>query len=294
MAAPNGMTARAAVLLAAGGLLAPILGCAHGGGAADLATLTSNSDQVLWEAGQKALKKHDYEAARQHFKRIVEAFPQSEFGPESRLAVGDAYFQEGGTANWILAVGAYREFLTLFPSHPKSDYAQLQIAEAYFKQKNGPDRDQTATQHAVEEYQRLLDINPNSPLAETARARITECRQSLARAEFLAGYFYQRTRKAYRAAVLRYEAVLKDYPDYGRTDEVLYRLAECQTITGRAAEALPLLSRLLQEYPQSEYTKDAKDLMETASNAAPPPPAPAASPGASPAPSPSPTPGALP
>jgi len=290
VAAQPGVTARAAALLAALGLVLPFMGCAHGGGTADLATLTSNSDQVIWEAGQKALKKHDYEAARQHFKRIIEAFPQSEFGPESRLAVGDAYFQEGGTASYILAVGAYREFLTLFPSHPKSDYAQLQIAESYFKQRNGPDRDQTATLHAVEEYQRLLDINPNSPLAETARGRITECRQSLARAEFLAGYFYQRTRKAYRAAVLRYEAVLKDYPDYVHTDEVLYRLAECQTITGRAAEALPILSRLLQEYPQSEYADDAKRLMETASTAAPPPPPPAASPTASPSPSPSPAP----
>ena len=80
-----------AVLLAAAALAGA---CAHGGGPADLATLTSNSDQVIWEAGQKALKKKDYEAARQHFKRIVEAFPQSEYAPLSRLAVGDAHFQE--------------------------------------------------------------------------------------------------------------------------------------------------------------------------------------------------------
>jgi outer membrane protein assembly factor BamD len=262
------------------GLLA--VGCAHGG-PADLATLTSNSDQVIWEAGQKALKKHDFEAARQHFKRIIEAFPQSEFGPAARLAVGDAYFQEGGTANYILAIGAYREFLTLFPSHPKSDYAQLQVAESYFKQRNGPDRDQTPTQHALEEYQRLVDIFPKSPLAEAARARITECRQSLARAEFLAGYFYQRTRQACRAAIARYEALLKDYPDYGRTDEVLFRLGECLTLTGRGAEALPHLARLLKDHPQSEYADEARRLMETASQG---PATTAPSPSPSPYPSP--------
>jgi len=281
MAARLGVKARHALLA---GLLAA--GCAHGGGKADLATLTSNSDQVIWEAGEKALKKHDYEAARQHFKRIIEAFPQSEFGPPARLAVGDSYFQEGGTANNILAVGAYREFLTLYPSHPKSDYAQFQVAEAFYKQRNGPDRDQTPTQHALEEYQKVVDIFPSSPLAETARARITECRQSLGRAEFLAGYFYQRTRKAYRAAIIRYEAVLKDYPDYGRTDEVLFRLAECLTLSGRGAEALPHLARLLKDYPQSEYADEARQLMATASQTPPAPPAPS-----SPAPSPSPTPG---
>ena len=275
MAAGLGVRARAAVCAA---LLAA--GCAHGGGPADLATLTSNSDQVIWEAGEKALKKHDYESARQHFRRIIEAFPQSEYGPAARLAVGDAYFQEGGTANYILAIGAYREFLTLYPSHPRSDYAQLQVAESYFKQKNGPDRDQTPTQNALEEFQRLLDIFPDSPLAEVARARSAECRQSLARSEYLAGYFYQKTRRAYRSAILRYEALLKNYPDYGQMDEVLYRLGECLALAGRGPEALPHLSRVVNEYPQSKYADDARKLMgrNEAHTPAPPPPAPEPSP----------------
>ena len=280
MAPGIGVRARAAVCAA---LLAA--GCAHGGGQADLATLTSNSDQVIWEAGEQALKKHDYEAARQHFKRIVEAFPQSEYGPAARLAVGDAYFQEGGTANYILAIGAYREFLTLYPSHPKSDYAQLQVAEAYYKQRNGPDRDQTPTQNALEEFQRLLDIFPDSPLAEVAHARIAELRQSLARSEYLAGYFYQKTRRAYRSAILRYQALLNDYPDYGQMDEVLFRLGECLALTGRGPEALPHLARVVNEYPHSKYADDARKLMGQNEAHTPPPP-----PAAAPAPSPTPAP----
>ena len=275
MAPGVGLRARVAVCA---GLLAA--GCAHGGGQADLATLTSNSDQVIWEAGDKALQKHDYEAARQHFKRIIEAFPQSEFGPAARLAVGDAYFQEGGAGNYILAIGAYREFLTLYPSHPKSDYAQVQVAESYFKQRNGPDRDQTYTQNALEEFQRLLDIFPDSPLAEVATARIAECRQSLARAEFLAGYFYQKTRRAYRSAILRYEGLLKDYPDYAQMDEVLYRLGECLALAGRGPEALPHLARVVGEYPHSKYAEDARKLMGTERSPHPgaPPPDPQPSP----------------
>jgi outer membrane protein assembly factor BamD len=256
-------------------------GCAHGGGQVDLATLTSNSDQVIWEAGDKALKKHDYEAARQHFKRIIEAFPQSEYGPPARLAVGDAYFQEGGTANYILAIGAYREFLTLYPSHAKSDYAQIQVAESYYKQRNGPDRDQTPTQNALEEFERLKSIFPDSPLVEVANARIAECRQSLARSEFVAGYFYQKTRRAYRSAILRYEALLRDYPDYERMDEVLFRLGECLALAGRGPEALPYLARVANEYPQSKYADDARKLMGRNQALTPPPP---------PAPEPSPSP----
>src|SRR5262249_23537656 len=82
--------------------LAGLAACSHG--QPDIATLTSNSDQVIWEAGQKALHKHEWDSARQHFKRIIDAFPQSQYAPSARLALGDSYIQEGGTANDILAI----------------------------------------------------------------------------------------------------------------------------------------------------------------------------------------------
>ena len=254
------------------------LACAHG--EPDIAVLSSNSDQLIWESGQKAFQKKQWENARKHFKRIIDGFPQSEYGPAARLNLADAYFQEGGSGSYILAIASFREFLTLYPSHPRSDYAQFQIAEGYFLQRNKPDRDQTNTEKALAEYQRLLEIYPASPSVEKARVRIRACRRSLARAEFLAGYFYQRTRSAYRAAVSRYEGVLADYPDYEGLDEVLLRLGETLAGSGRTAEALPHLSRLIAEYPASKHVDDARKLVDALkqSQTAPPPPPPPASP----------------
>ena len=276
-------------------VLAAVTLTACASGQPDIATLTSNSDRAIWEAGQKALEKKDWINARQHFRRIVDGFPQSQYAAEARLAVGATYVGEGGSTNDLLAVGAYREFLTLYPSHPKSDFAQFQVAEAYFRRKNGPDRDQTDTREAVAEYQRLLDLYPQTTYGEQARARILEARQSLARAEFLAGYFYQRTRELCRASIARYEVVLKEYPDYKALDEVLFRLGECLQASGRGPEALPHLARLLEEYPNSSWAVPARTLMATAA-AAPQPPSPSPSPAAgvpspapiSPRPSPSP------
>ena len=267
-------------LWCAAALAATLAACASS--QPDIATLTSNSDQAIWDAGQKALQRKDWISARQHFRRIIDGFPQSPHAAEARLAVGETYMKESGSTNDLLAVGAFREFLTLYPSHPKSDYAQFQVGEAYFRRRNGPDRDQTDTKEAVAEFQRLLDLYPQSTFAEQARARITEARQSLARAEFLAGYFYQRTRELCRASIARYELVLKEYPDYRSLDEVLFRLAECLQASGRGAEALPHLGRLVEEYPKSAWVEPAKQLMTLA---AVPPPTPSPAP---PAPSPAP------
>ena len=265
---------KAAALL----LALPLAACAHSG--VDVATLSSNSDQVVWEAAQKAYEKKNWDAARQHFKRIIDGFPQSEHGPAARLGLAESHFQEGGAANDILAISEYRDFLTLYPSHPKADYAQFQVGEAYFQQKNSPDRDQAPTEKALAEYERLLDVYPQSPLVEKTRARIHECRQSLAKAEFMAGYFYQRTRQAWRAAILRYEGIVNDYPEYEDIEQVLFRMAECLAASGRKAEALPYLGRLLSEYPTTRYADEARRLMTALEQKpgpdAPPPPPPAA------------------
>jgi outer membrane protein assembly factor BamD len=278
------LLARQGLLVAASGLL---MACAHGG-EVDLATLASNSDQVIWEAGQKAAQKRQWESARQHFKRIVEGFPQSEHGPSARLALGDSYMEEGGTANYILAAGTYRDFLTLYPTNARADYAQFQVGESHFAQRNGPDRDQTATEAALEEYQRLLEAYPSSAHAEEARGRIAACRRSLARSEFQVGYFYQRTRQACRAAIARYQRVLSEYPDFDSLDEVLFRLGECLVQSGRAAEAPPHLKRIIDEFPQSAFRAGAEALLARQAAPSPNPPQPSPAAAASPLPAPTP------
>jgi outer membrane protein assembly factor BamD len=259
---------RGVALLGAFAALASHWGCASGGDV-DIATLASSSDQVIWEAAQKAMEKKQWETARKYLKRIIEGFPQGQTNPPARIAYADAYFNEGGEANYILAISAYRDFLTLFPSHPRSDYAQFQIGEAYFRQRNGPDRDQTSTIRALDEFQHLLEVYPSSAQEEVARERIKACRQSLARSEYMVGYFYQRTRHAYRSAALRFQSLLKDYPDYDQIDEVLLHLGQVQWAAGRTAEALPTLQRLLETYPESQFVGEAQELIREINERAP-------------------------
>jgi outer membrane protein assembly factor BamD len=262
--------------LAVAALAALLPACGHK--AVDLGALSSASDQVVWDAAQKAIERREWDNARQYLKRIVDAFPQSEHQPDARIALADSYFEEGGTASYVLAVSSYREFLTLYPQHPRSDYAQFRAAESYFKQKNSPDRDQTATHQALEEYQRLLDIYPDSKYVEQTRSRIHDCRQTLARSHHLVGAFYQRGRQAWRSAISRYQTIVNDYPDYEKLDEILFRLSQCLGAAGRYGEALPLLARLEKEYPSSAYVAEGRKLREEfppSSTPAAPPPTPA-------------------
>jgi outer membrane assembly lipoprotein YfiO len=267
--------------LAAAAALA--LAAACGGKHLDLESLSSSSDDVVWEAGQKAAEKKDWSSARQYYKRLVDAFPQSQHQPDARIGIGDSYYEEGGTANYVLAVSAYREFLTLYPQHPRADYAQFRAGESYFKQKNSYDRDQTSTKQALDEYDRLLDVYPNSTHIEEARERIKTCRQTMARAHHQVAFFYQKTRKSWRAAIARYQTILNDYPDYEKLDEVLFRMGQCMAFAGRYAEARPHLARLRSEFPKSDWVDEADQLEKTFPPSTPVAPSAPGAPAAAPA-----------
>ena len=184
----------------------------------DIATLTSNSDQVIWDAGQKALQKKDWESrppALPADHRRLPAEPVRAVGAARPRATPTS--RRAGPPTTSSPSGAYREFLTLYPSHPKSDYAQFQVAEAYFRQRNGPDRDQTDTQDALEEYERLLDLYPDSPVRREGARRGS---RSSARAwpgpsSWPATSTSGRAQFC-RASIARYEVVLKDYPGLRR------------------------------------------------------------------------------
>ncbi len=270
-------------LLCAAGLMSS---ACHHSATADISTLASNSDRLLFEAAEKDCAKHRWESCRKYLTRIKESFPQSQHQAATRIMLADAYFDEGGTANYVLAAAEYRDFTSLYPSHAKAAYAQFRLGESFFKQHSGAGRDPVNTEKALAEYQRLLDGYPSSDLADQARKRVDECRDLLARSDFLVGYFYQRGRRAYHSAILRYEDILKEYPDYKRTDEVLYRLSECLVLSGRFAEALPRIARLVDSFPKSDYLADAQQLRERATAGVQPNAS--ATPGVSPTPTPTP------
>ena len=62
-------------------------------------------------------------------------------------------------------------------------------------------------------------------------------------------------------------ALLKDDPEYSRRDAVYFYLAQSLIKLNRGAEALPYLERLIEEFEQSEYLAQAKELAATVKGA---------------------------
>ncbi len=224
---------------------------------------TADADKFLFDRGTAAANDEKWLDAREYFRNIVDNYPQSPFRPDAKLALGDTYISDGGTENLLLAANEFREFLTFYPTHPRADYAQLQLARSYTLQMLAPERDQQATKDAIKEIEIFLQRFPNSKLMPEARKMEREARDRLSEANYRVGYFYYRI-KWYTGAVDRFKEIIKVDPQYSNRDALYFYLAESLYLQGKAiteptesqaklAEALPYYERLVKEFEQSEH-----------------------------------------
>jgi outer membrane protein assembly factor BamD len=235
-------------------------------------------DKFLFDRGNAAIKEKRWFTAREFFQTLIDTYPQSPHRADAKLGLADAYLGDGSPASQVLAINEYREFLSFFPTSPRADYAQYQLAMSHFSQMPKAGRDQTETLEALKEFAILFEKYPNSSLLPEARIKQREARDRLGRSEYLVGLTYYRL-KWYPGVVARLQALLKSDPQFTDRDAAYYYLAEALAQLNRHAEAVPLLEKIPQEFEKSEYLEKAKKrLVELKAAAAIPPATPTQTP----------------
>ncbi|PYQ80183.1 MAG: hypothetical protein DMG03_23870 [Acidobacteria bacterium] len=169
----------------------------------------------------------------------------------------DTYLGEGTAEALVLAINEFKEFLTFYPTNPRSDYAQYKLGLAHYRQMRAPQRDQSETRETVKEFETFVERYPNSKLMPEVRAKLREAKDRLDESNYLVGFFYYRQRW-YLGAADRFKAVLKEDPAFTKRDAVYFHLGESLIKQKKEAEALPYFEKLLQEFEQSEYLQEAQ------------------------------------
>ena len=219
--------------------------------------LLNSSKDVLFEKGKALLARKKYDEGRKYLNFVFETYPNDPEGRQSLLLVADSYFRQGGTSGYTEARFRYRDYLNRYPGAPQRDYARYQFALCYDKEHEKPDRDQTSTREALQQYQVLLQEYPNSTYVTVVRERIRRLTDALADHEFGVGYFYIR-KGAPGAALSRFTAIEQRFPDYSGRDKLFFYEAEALKRLGRDAEAARYYSRVIEEFPSSQYAKSAR------------------------------------
>jgi outer membrane protein assembly factor BamD len=219
--------------------------------------LLTQPKEVLFEKGKALIAKKKYDEGRKYLNYVFETYPNETMGREALLMVADSYFQQKTPASYTEARYRYRDYLNRYPGATNRDYARYQFAFCYDKEHERPDRDQTATREAIEQYRALIREFPDSGYAGAARERIRRLTDLLAEHDFGVGYFYLR-KGSTAAALSRFIQVEQKYPDYASRDKLYYYQAVALQRLGRMDEARSYFGKVVEEFPQSEYAGKSK------------------------------------
>jgi outer membrane protein assembly factor BamD len=222
----SGLSRRIPWIVLLGMLLALTAACTNKKSVNPLAGVGSKQpDKVLFDKAMDAMRHNRFDVARLTLQTLINTYPDSEFIARAKLAVGDSWYAEGGTAALAQAEQEYDDFITFFPNMPEAAEAQLKIANIHYQQMEKADRDYTHAKRAEDEYRKMILQFPDSKLVPEAKRRLLEVQEVLAEREFEIGRFYY-LRQSYPASIARLQSLVDRYPLYSRADEALYLLGQ--------------------------------------------------------------------
>jgi len=183
-------------------------------------------DKILFDKAMDAMRHNRFDVARLTLQTLINTYPNSEFIARAKLAVGDSWYAEGGTAALAQAEQEYSDFEIFFPNMvAEASEAQLKIANIHYQQMEKADRDYTHAKRAEDEYRKMILQYPDSKLVPEAKQRLLEVQEVLGEREFEIGRFYY-LRQSYIASIARLQSLVDKYPLYSRADEALFLLGQ--------------------------------------------------------------------
>jgi outer membrane protein assembly factor BamD len=237
-------------------------------------------DKVLYDRAMDAMKHNKFDVARLSLQTLINTYPDSEYVARAKLAIGDSWYAEGGSAAMAQAESEYKDFITFFPQMTEAGEAQMKIANIHYNEMEKADRDYTHAKRAEEEYRQLIMQFPDSPMVPEAKKRLLAVQEVLAEREYLIGHFYY-VRESWPAAIARLKSLTDTYPLYSGADEALLELggayekeadllrrsklteaAKGPLIKTYIDNATAAYDRILTRYPEEDRAADARKRLE--------------------------------
>ncbi len=239
--------------------------------------------------------EYKYEAAKAYYMEGKYSKASTLLYDLLSILKGTAYGEE---SLYLLAMSEYcgknydmahKDFKKYYQSYPKGTFveqARYHSALALYKQTPDPRLDQTSTLEAMGEFQNFLDQYPYTPLKPQAQEIIFALQDKLVEKECMSAKLYYDLGSYignstfggnnYEACVVTAQNALRDYP-YCSSDKrellsILILRAKYQLAAKsveekrieRFRDAIDEYYGFMNDFPESKYTKEAKDIFQQA------------------------------
>lgn len=255
------MMGKRQIVIAALAFVALLVGGCGRGKKVVLEEARPGRDKELFEQGLTELSKNKFIVGRLLLQTLITTYPDSPYLPIAKLAIADSFYLEGTSEALAQAEVEYTDFANFFPTHPLADDALLQVALAKMRRIQPPDRDQKPTREAERRLLAVLQRYPNTDRKDEVQQWLKVVREILAEHEMYVARHYM-IRERPRGAKRRLMTIVERYPTYSKFDEALYRLGTVLFKEEEPEEAAKYFAWLVREFPNSEYRRQAAEMLE--------------------------------
>ncbi len=234
-------------------LFLALTGCASD----DENEFADSPEQEVYEAGLQALDTSNWARSIAIFQQLEAQFPFGSFAAQAQLELIYAYYRNSEPE---AARTTADRFIRLYPDNPNIDYAYYMKGMSFYSEDSRilgrylptdpSKRDPGKARDSFADFSQLLNLYPNSPYANDARARMVYLRNLLAEYEINVAEFYIE-RQAYLSALNRARFVVENYQSTPAVPRAMEIMVETYLRLGLNDLADSSLAILKLNYPDS-------------------------------------------
>ena len=213
--------------------------------------------EMLYNEAYNYLEKTSYQRAAETFDKVEMEHPYSKWVAKSKLMSAYSYYKD---EKYDDAIASLDRFIRLHPGNKDIAYAYYLKGVCYYDQIAPSEKEQSSTKDAYETFNQVITMYPDSEYAKDAKQKISLIKDHLAGHEMSVGRYYLEN-KEYLSALNRFSTVTDNYQTTAQIEEALYREIEIYTILGLTHEANKKERILTSNYPDSKWSKLAKELI---------------------------------
>ena len=228
----------------------------------------STDNDLKYESAIAYYEKKDYYRALQLFDQIMPTYRGTEREEKISYYYAYAYYYQ---KDYILAGYYFKRFADTYPTSRYNE--ECLFMTAYCSYLNSPPYylDQTSTLDAIRDFQVFINRYPTSDRVPRANELIDQLRLKLEEKNYKIALLYLQMEE-YKAAIVSFQNLMKDYPDTKFREESMYYIIEAwykyaeNSIPEKRIErhqaAIDAFNDFKAQYPESRYLQDAQNLIK--------------------------------
>lgn len=224
--------------------------------------LKSTDNELKYNKAIEFYEAGKYYKAQQLFDQIIVVYRGTDKAEVISYDYANCYYEQG---DYILAGYYFRTFSTTFPLSKYAEEAAYRSAYCSYLESPRSSLDQSSTKDAINSLQLFINQYPGSDKVENCNALIDELRAKLEKKAIDIALLYYRM-EDYKAAIVSFGNILKEYPSTSMKEDVVYYLAQSNeqlavnSIESKKQEriqnAIEACDRYLSEFAEGKYKSE--------------------------------------